>query len=77
MTPTSWGWSGPAGTGLRPCLRRPARFPTEHYRQLDIPENAETTGDVYARAKIRADEVLQSIDIIQSLLNLADSDPSA
>ena len=27
------------------------------------------TGDVYARAKVRADEILQSIDLIQSLLN--------
>jgi Ni,Fe-hydrogenase III large subunit len=43
-------------------------FPTEHYDQLDIPENAESTGDVYARAKVRADEVMQSIEIIESLL---------
>jgi Ni,Fe-hydrogenase III large subunit len=37
-------------------------------RNLDIPENAETTGDVYARAKVRADEVMQSIAMIQGLL---------
>ena len=43
-------------------------FPTEHYSRLDIPENAEPTGDVYARAKVRADEALQSIRIIESLL---------
>jgi len=42
---------------------------TEHYEQLTIPENSEPTGDVYARAKVRADEILQSINIIQSLLN--------
>ena len=43
-------------------------FPTESYGQIEIPENAEPTGDVYARAKVRADEVMQSIAIIESLL---------
>jgi len=43
-------------------------FPSEHYPQLEIPEHALTGGDVFARAKIRADEVMQSIEIIQSLL---------
>jgi Ni,Fe-hydrogenase III large subunit len=63
------GLVGPAGraSGISYDVRR--AFPTEHYAQLDIPENAEPTGDVYARAKVRADEVLQSIAIIQSLLN--------
>ena len=37
--------------------------------RLDIPENKKATGDVYARARVRYDEVLQSIDIIQSLIN--------
>ncbi|MBT3311305.1 MAG: hydrogenase [Desulfobacteraceae bacterium] len=62
------GLVGPAGraSGIAYDVRR--CFSTEHYNQLDIPENAEPTGDVYARAKVRADEVLQSIAIIQSLL---------
>jgi Ni,Fe-hydrogenase III large subunit len=62
------GLVGPAGRacGLAYDVRR--CFPTEHYDKLDIPENAETTGDVYARARVRADEVLQSIAIIESLL---------
>ena len=62
------GLVGPAGRacGLNYDVRR--CFPTEQYAELDIPENAETSGDVYARAKVRADEVLQSIDLIQSLL---------
>ncbi len=62
------GLVGPAGraSGIAYDARR--AFPTEHYRHLDIHENAEPTGDVYARAKVRADEVLQSIGIIQSLL---------
>ncbi len=62
------GLVGPAGraSGIAYDARR--CFPTEHYPQLDIPENAEPTGDVYARAKVRADEVLQSIAIIESLL---------
>jgi len=63
------GLVGPAGRacGIPYDIRR--CFPTEHYPALDIPENAESSGDVYARAKIRADEILQSIEIIQSLLN--------
>jgi len=63
------GLVGPAGRacGLPYDVRR--CFPSEHYPELDIPENAEPSGDVYARAKVRADEILQSIDIIQSLLN--------
>jgi Ni,Fe-hydrogenase III large subunit len=62
------GLVGPAGraSGISYDVRRV--FPTEHYRRLDIPEHAESSGDVYARAKVRADEVLQSIGIIQSLL---------
>ena len=63
------GLVGPAGRacGIPYDVRR--CFPTEHYSNLDIPENAEPTGDVYARAKVRADEILQSIDLIQSMLN--------
>lgn len=62
------GLVGPAGRacGLPYDVRR--CFPTEQYGDLDIPENAEPTGDVYARAKMRADEVMQSIGIIESLL---------
>jgi Ni,Fe-hydrogenase III large subunit len=62
------GLVGPSGraSGIPYDVRR--CFPTEHYLRLDIPENAEPTGDVYARAKVRADEVLQSIRIIESLL---------
>ena len=63
------GLVGPAGRacGIPYDARR--CFPTEYYGKLDIPENAEPTGDVYARAKVRADEVMQSIDLIQSMLN--------
>jgi len=63
------GLVGPAGRacGIPYDVRR--CFPTEHYNELDIPENAEPSGDVYARAKIRADEIMQSIDLIQSMLN--------
>ncbi|RJP79476.1 MAG: hydrogenase [Desulfobacteraceae bacterium] len=62
------GLVGPAGraSGIPYDVRRV--FPTEQYGKLNIPEHAEHTGDVYARAKIRADEVIQSIDIILSLL---------
>ena len=62
------GLVGPAGRacGLPYDVRR--CFATEAYGRLTIPENTEPTGDVYARAKIRADEVSQSIDLILSLL---------
>jgi len=62
------GLVGPAGraSGISYDARRD--FPTEHYPQLDIPQNAEPSCDVYARAKVRADEILQSIAIIESLL---------
>lgn len=65
------GLVGPAGRacGLSYDARR--CFPTEHYPQFGVSENAEPTGDVWARAKIRADEVMQSIEIVQSLLNLS------
>jgi Ni,Fe-hydrogenase III large subunit len=62
------GLVGPAGraSGIPYDVRR--CFPTEYYGQIDIPENAKPTGDVYARARVRYDEVLQSINIIQSLI---------
>ena len=62
------GLVGPAGraSGIAYDVRR--CFPTEYYNNLDIPENAKSTGDVYARAKVRADETMQSINLIQSLL---------
>ena len=63
------GLVGPAGRacGIPYDARR--CFPTEHYPNLEIPENSEPSGDVYARAKMRADEVLQSIELIQSMLS--------
>lgn len=63
------GLVGPAGRacGLPYDVRR--AFPTEHYSRLDIPENAKPTGDVHARATVRGEEVLQSLDIIKALLN--------
>ena len=62
------GLVGPAGraSGLPYDARR--CFPTEHYALLDIPEVPTPSGDVYARARIRADEILQSLSIIESLL---------
>lgn len=62
------GLVGPAGraSGIAYDARR--EFPTEHYVHIDIPENKEPTGDVYARAKVRYDEILQSMSIIESLI---------
>lgn len=63
------GLVGPAGraSGLPYDVRRV--FPNEMYGRLDIPENAKPTGDVHARATVRAEEVLQSLDIIKAMLN--------
>ncbi len=63
------GLVGPAGRacGLPYDVRR--CFPTEYYSRLDIPVNAKPTGDVHARATVRAEEILQSLDIIKALLN--------
>ena len=62
------GLVGPAGraSGIQHDIRRD--FPTEHYPNLDISEYAEPRCDVYARAKVRADEIMHSINIIKSLL---------
>jgi Ni,Fe-hydrogenase III large subunit len=62
------GLVGPAGRacGLSYDVRR--AFATEYYPHIQIPDYGSASGDVYARARVRADEVLQSIDIIQALL---------
>jgi Ni,Fe-hydrogenase III large subunit len=62
------GLVGPAGRGCGLSYDVRRAFPTEAYAELELPEYALTTGDVYARAKVRADEVMQSIDLIQQLL---------
>ncbi len=62
------GLVGPAGraSGISYDVRR--CFPTEYYSKLDIPDHKIPSCDVYARAKIRSDEILQSIDIIEYLI---------
>ncbi len=62
------GLVGPAGraSGISYDVRR--CFPTEYYGQIDIPENKKPNGDVYDRARVRYDEILQSINMIQSLV---------
>ncbi len=63
------GLVGPAGraSGIAYDVRR--SFPVEAYPQLQIPENKRTSGDVYARARIRHDEILQSIRMIEELIS--------
>jgi Ni,Fe-hydrogenase III large subunit len=62
------GLVGPAGraSGMDYDARRV--FPTGHYNQLDIPGCQPFTGDVYARARIRADEIISSVALLQDLL---------
>ncbi len=62
------GLVGPAGRacGLPFDVRR--CFPTGHYGQLNFPENAKSAGDVHARATVKAEEIIQSLDIITTLL---------
>ncbi len=64
------GLVGPAGraSGLPYDARH--LFPTEYYPYFDIPENAKSTGDVYARARVRADEMIQSMFMIEKLLSV-------
>ncbi len=62
------GLVGPAGRACSLSYDARRVFPTEHYSQLEIPDYGASSGDVYARARVRADEVLQSIDIIMGLL---------
>jgi Ni,Fe-hydrogenase III large subunit len=63
------GLVGPAGraSGLPYDVRR--WFPTEYYGYLKVPENPKSSGDVFARALVRRDEVLQSLEMIQSLID--------
>jgi len=62
------GLVGPAGraSGLDYDVRRV--FPTEHYTQLDLDACQPFGGDVYARARIRADEILASIALLEKML---------
>ena len=63
------GLVGPAGraSGLSYDVRR--IFPTEQYGELELPEYPVPSGDVYARARIRADEIVQSMDLVEKLLD--------
>jgi Ni,Fe-hydrogenase III large subunit len=63
------GLVGPAGraSGLAYDVRR--WFPNEYYAYLKVPENPKSSGDVFARALVRRDEVLQSLDMIQTLID--------
>lgn len=63
------GLVGPAGRGCGLSYDVRRSFPTEYYKQLEIPPHIIGSGDVYARAKIRADEVMQSIELIEALLS--------
>ena len=62
------GIVGPAvrASGLDYDVRR--AFPTEAYAKLDVRRIVVSTGDVFARAKIRANEVRQSIALLENLL---------
>ena len=67
------GLVGPVGraSGLSYDVRH--AFPTEFYPHMDIspleipPQTEPYSGDVFARAKIRADEIIESLKMINSL----------
>ncbi len=63
------GLVGPCAraSGLTYDARR--TFATETYPELNIPKHAEITGDVFARAKVRALEVRQSMELAATLLS--------
>jgi Ni,Fe-hydrogenase III large subunit len=62
------GLVGPAGraSGLAYDVRR--AFPTERYAGVAVAGAEAVSGDVYARARIRATEVRNALDIIEALL---------
>jgi Ni,Fe-hydrogenase III large subunit len=62
------GLVGPAGRACGVLYDARRTFPTEHFPHLYVPENDVISGDVYARAKVRADEIMQSIEMIQFML---------
>ena len=62
------GLVGPAGRGCGLAYDARRVFPTEYYGSIDIPENKLDSGDVYARAKMRSDEILQSLSIIEEII---------
>jgi Ni,Fe-hydrogenase III large subunit len=71
VTPVEADQLGLVGTAGRACglaydVRR--AFPGEAYPQLDVRKMAVTSGDVYGRAKIRVNEVRQSMALIEALL---------
>jgi len=62
---------GMVGVAARACgILTDARqnFPDGIYKSIDINVPISDTGDVYARARVRWDEVLESIAIIENLL---------
>jgi Ni,Fe-hydrogenase III large subunit len=62
------GLVGPCAraSGLAYDARR--LFASEAYTELSIPKYAESSGDVFARAKVRAMEVRQSLELVDTLL---------
>jgi Ni,Fe-hydrogenase III large subunit len=62
------GLVGPAGRacGIAYDVRR--QFPSGYYDRIPVPETIQATGDVYARARVRAAEAQQSMEIVQALL---------
>ncbi|MBF0225510.1 MAG: hydrogenase [Desulfobacterales bacterium] len=62
------GLVGVAGraSGINYDVRK--SFPTEYYKSLEINIPTETSGDVYARAKVRFNEIIESLRIIELLL---------
>ncbi|MFZ1984443.1 MAG: hydrogenase, partial [Desulfatitalea sp.] len=62
------GLVGPAGraSGLAYDVRR--AFPSEAYPHLDVRKIVVASGDVYGRARIRVNEVRQSMALIEALL---------
>ena len=62
------GLVGPAGRACGVLYDARRTFPTENYPNLYVPENDTVSGDVYARARVRADETLQSMEMVRFML---------
>lgn len=65
----SFGCTGPTarGSGLSCDIRK--LFPYEIYNQLQFDEVIETSGDSWARYKVRVGEMVQSMRIIEQLID--------
>lgn len=65
----SYGCSGPVARGSAVSCDVRKWFPYDGYEKVQFEEIVETTGDCYARYMVRMKEMLQSVSIIEQLID--------